>query len=81
MGNGGDGQPVALKLEAFPFTRHGTILGEVKMISSDAIEDEKLGLVYFPRIKLTKRQMNRGQVAQVIALGMLATADVKTGNR
>src|SRR3546814_3796509 len=40
------GQSVAVKLEAFPFTRYGAIPGTVERIGSDAIEDEKLGLVY-----------------------------------
>ena len=46
MGFVRQGQAVALKLEAFPFTRFGTVPGHVESISSDAVEDEKLGLVY-----------------------------------
>jgi hemolysin D len=74
-------QPVAIKLEAFPFTRFGTIPGEVESISTDAIEDEKLGLVYTARIKLTKVAMESGKTFLLIAPGMMATADIKTGRR
>jgi Cation efflux system protein CusB domain 1 len=38
------GQPVRVKVEAYPFTDDGPIAGRVDRISSDAIQDEKLGL-------------------------------------
>lgn len=75
------GQPVAVKLEAFPFTRYGTIPGHVASISSDAIEDEKLGLVYTARIRLDRATINRGDAVVPITPGMAATADIGTGRR
>lgn len=74
------GQTVALKLEAFPFTRYGTLQGRVESIGSDAIEDEKLGLLYPARIILTSRQGWRaGEIKAVV--GMQVTADIRTGSR
>ncbi len=32
------GQKVAIKVEAFPFTRYGTVPGEVTLVSSDAVQ-------------------------------------------
>jgi hypothetical protein len=39
-----------IKTEAFPFTRYGTLDGQVTEVSDDAIEDEKLGLLFTARI-------------------------------
>ncbi len=39
-----------MKLEAFPFTRYGTLLGEPVSGSRDAVQDEMLGLVYVARV-------------------------------
>ena len=75
------GQEVAVKLDAFPFTRHGTIKGKVLSISSDAVVDEKLGPVYITRIALSKTKVDRGDRVVPILPGMVATADIKTGRR
>ena len=60
------GQDVAVKLEAFPFTRYGTVPGRVETISSDAMEDQRLGLVYAARIRLGKAAI--GGDDQLVAL-------------
>lgn len=75
------GQPVAVKLEAFPFTRYGTLAGRVETIASDATEDEKLGLVYVARVALAGTI--RGDGGGIVALnsGMGAAADIRTGQR
>ncbi len=75
-----EGQPVAIKLEAFPFTRYGTILGYVESVGSDAVEDEKLGLIYPARIRLVSSSNERiGNMR--LSAGLAATADIQTGNR
>lgn len=75
------GQPVAIKLEAFPFTRYGTVPGRIQSISSDAVEDEKLGLIYTARVALTRATIIRdGEVAR-LSPGMATTADIRTGRR
>jgi len=74
------GDIVAIKLEAFPFTRYGTIEGRVESIGSDAIEDEKLGLVYPARIVLTKALGKRAATVRA-DVGMQVTADIRTGRR
>jgi hemolysin D len=75
------GQAVAVKLEAFPFTRFGTVPGTITSIGSDAVEDEKLGLVYTVRVKLARSTMARGDSTVALTPGMAATADIKTGRR
>jgi hemolysin D len=73
-----EGQEVALKLEAFPFTRHGTVAGRIESIASDAVQDEKLGLVYPVRVALLQRQDRNGLR---LAAGLAVTADIRTGRR
>jgi hemolysin D len=75
------GQPVALKLEAFPFTRFGTLPGRISWISTDAVEDRKLGLVYVARIQLLQTTINRGDKTVSLGPGMNVTADIRTGQR
>jgi hemolysin D len=75
------GQAVAVKLEAFPFTRFGTVPGVITSIGSDAVENEKLGLVYTVRVKLSRATMARGDTTVALTPGMAATADIKTGRR
>jgi hemolysin D len=71
------GQVVAVKVEAFPFTRYGTVPARIESIGTDAVEDEKLGLVYPVRITL-----DRGRIGdKVLTPGMSVTADVRTGRR
>jgi hemolysin D len=76
-----EGQLVAVKLEAFPFTRYGTIPGIVSTISSDSFEDQKWGLVYTGRIELAPIRLADKKSTIVVSPGMMATADIQTGRR
>lgn len=74
------GQPVAVKLEAFPFTRYGRLPGRIESLRSDAIE-EKLGLVCPARVILD-RPAKSGRGGKIKpSVGMQVTADVCTGRR
>ncbi len=75
------GQPVAVKLEAFPFTRYGTVPGTIGSVSRDAVADPKLGSIYDVRVALLRTTINvDGRIVQ-LSPGLEATADVKTGSR
>ncbi|GLS27688.1 HlyD family type I secretion periplasmic adaptor subunit [Marinibactrum halimedae] len=75
------GQKVEVKVESFPYTKYGTVRGEVLHVSRDSIEDEQLGLIYPARVSLdTLEFMTEGETAELSA-GMLITAEIKTGNR
>jgi hemolysin D len=76
-----EGQRVRVKLEAFPFTDHGLIEGSVETISRDAIEDERLGLVYSARIRLDRNHIQLGPRRQPIGPGMAVQAEIRTGRR
>lgn len=75
------GQEVAVKVEAFPFTRYGTLKGRVESIGSDAVEDEKLGLLYPARISVDAVQPALRAGGIRVAAGMQVAADVRTGRR
>ena len=75
------GQAVEIKIDAFPYTKYGLIDGEISHISADAIEDEKLGLVYQARIKLHETTLIVEGKEKPLASGMSAVAEVKTGER
>ncbi|HEX8641170.1 MAG TPA: HlyD family type I secretion periplasmic adaptor subunit [Allosphingosinicella sp.] len=76
-----EGQAVRVKFEAFPFTDYGWIDGTVVSISRDAVEDERLGLVYSARIDLERNYIMLGDRRQPIGPGMAVQAEVRTGRR
>ncbi|OOH88440.1 hemolysin D [Pasteurellaceae bacterium 15-036681] len=74
-------QDVAIKVEAFPYTRYGYINGKVKYLSFDAVQDEKLGLVFPVTISMEQNYLNiDGNPISLIA-GMSISAEIKTGER
>jgi len=75
------GDDVAVKLEAYPFTRYGLIEGELTMISADAIVDENLGPVFPAEVTLSKAYVGEGNLRRDIQSGMNATTEIKTGDR
>ena len=48
------GQDAVIKIESFPYTRYGYLTGKVKNVSFDAVEHEKLGLVFAVTVALDK---------------------------
>lgn len=76
-----EGQPVRVKLEAFPFTDYGLIEGEVASISRDAIEDEKRGLIYAVRVRLKRRTIAVRGKDMPIGPGLAVQAEIRTGER
>lgn len=91
-----EGQPVRVKLEAFPFTDYGLVPGIVESISRDAIDlsqsggqpqrDDKgrpvqPGLVYAARIRLLQTSIRIRDRQQVLGPGLSVQAEIKTGER
>lgn len=75
------GQEAVIKIESFPYTRYGYLTGKVKSVGFDAIEDEKMGLVFSALILLDKNYLTiEGQQVNLIG-GMNITAEIKTGKR
>ncbi len=79
------GQEAEVKVDAFPFTRYGTIPGKVELVSLDAVRDEESQAkeYYFPiRLSLPTASI-RVENGKVVPLspGMTVVAEVKTGSR
>lgn len=75
------GQDAEVKVETFPFTKYGTLHGKITQVSSDAIQDEKLGLIYSTRVKLAKDTIQVENKTVRLTPGMAVTVEVKTGTR
>lgn len=75
------GQDAEVKVETFPFTKYGTLHGKVTQVSSDAIQDEKLGLIYSTRVKLARDTLRVENKMVRLTPGMAVTVEVKTGTR
>jgi hemolysin D len=75
------GQKVSVKFDAFPFTRYGTVTGEVVDISRDANKDDKLGLIYPVTVRLDADRMRVDGKDIPIVPGMSVNAEIITGNR
>lgn len=75
------GMPVALKVESFPFTRHGVLHGVVEHLSADAVLDDSRGLVFPARIRLTEGfKTDRGEALR-LSPGLSVVAEIVTGHR
>ena len=74
------GQKVTVKLEAFPFTRYGTLEGRLTWISRDAVQDEKLGPVYQARVRVAAPLRDTARGIRV-SPGLAATAEIRTDDR
>lgn len=75
------GQNAIIKVEAFPYTRYGYLVGKVKNINLDAIEDQKLGLVFNVIVSIEENVLSTGNKNIPLSSGMAVTAEIKTGMR
>lgn len=76
------GQAVAVKLDAFPFTRHGTVRAALTWVSRDAVVDEKTGQAVFQaHVTLSRRDIDVDGTPVSLGPGLQVTAEIKTGRR
>lgn len=76
-----EGQSASVKVDAFPFTRFGTVPGKVVSLSHDAVPDPKLGATYVARIRLDRDAIMADGVRMPLTSGLRVTADIRTGRR
>lgn len=76
-----EGLPVAVKVEAFQFTKYGTIPAVVSQVPRDAIQDEKRGLIYPIRIALARPWLIVDGKKVMLSSGMAVTCEIRTGDR
>jgi hemolysin D len=75
------GQDAVIKLETFTFTRYGTIDGKVRLVTADAVNDEKRGAIFPVTLSLAQTQIDVDGKMIRLAPGMNLTAEIKTGQR
>ncbi len=75
------GQPVAVKLETFPFTRYGTVEARVRSVSADAVTDEKRGAIFPATLAFSRDSIAVDGKRIHLSPGMNVTAEIKTGRR
>lgn len=75
------GNDAEVKIDAFPYTRYGTLTAKVVGVSNDAVTDEDKGLVYKMQLKLDQDTLQVGQKRLRLSPGMAVSAEIKTGDR
>jgi hemolysin D len=75
------GMEVAVKVDTFDYQKYGLLHGKVEKISANAMEDEKLGLVYEVFIKPKEFFLEVEGEKRYLTPGMSATAELKVGER
>lgn len=76
-----EGQPAAIKLDAFPYTRYGTLAGSIVNLSNDAVTDQDKGLIYKARVGLEQTFIQVDGKPVLLGPGMAAKVEIKTGKR
>jgi hemolysin D len=76
-----EGQEAQVKIDAFPYTKYGTIPGKVTHVSRDAIADEKKGLIYSTSIVLDQSTILIEGHEMPLSAGMSVNVEIKTGDR
>ena len=71
----------AVKVDAFEYTKYGTVPARVVHVSRDAIKDEKKGLIYSVKIALDQSAIVVNGHAMGLSPGMSVKAEIKTGTR
>lgn len=76
-----EGQRAEIKLDAYPFTRYGTVAATVRRLSRDAVADEQQGLVFKAGVQLDQPFLASGDARLPLGPGMTAAVEIKTGSR
>jgi len=76
-----EGQLAAVKVDAFEYTKYGTVPAKVVHVSRDAIKDEKKGLIYSIRVALDTSIIPVNGHDMELTPGMSIKVEIKTGSR
>jgi hemolysin D len=76
-----EGQEAEVKVDAYEYTKYGTIPAHVSHVSRDAIQDDKKGLIYSVKVTLDRPDINVDGKTMPLSAGLSVTVDIKTGTR
>lgn len=79
------GDPVHVKLDAFPFQRHGDVAGTVRTVSEDAFrrdtQSQGADAYYLSRVALGKARLKKMSPQSRLLPGMTLSAEILVGKR
>ncbi|SMH41382.1 HlyD family type I secretion periplasmic adaptor subunit [Azospirillum agricola] len=81
------GQPAAIKVDTFSFTKYGLIPGHVASVSGDVVQQKEedpakqQGPVYAARVALEKTSLDVDGRSTALSPGMAVTVEIKTSQR
>jgi hemolysin D len=76
-----EGQPAAVKVNAFDYTKHGMVRGRVVAVSRDAIETDKREALYEVAVSLEQSHIMIDGRPVALTPGMKVLVEIKTGSR
>lgn len=76
-----EGQSAEAKIDAFEYTKYGTVTGRVVHVSRDAIQDDKKNWNYSVKIRLDQSSIDVDDHEVALTPGMTANVEIKTGDR
>ena len=76
-----ENQDAEVKIDAFPYTRYGTVDGKVTSLSRDAVQIDKVGLVYTAKVSLSRSTIQVDGKEIRLTPGMSVAVEIKTGKR
>jgi len=76
-----EGQPAQVKIDAFTYSKYGTVPAHVAHVSRDAVQDEKKNWLYAVTIVLDRPTLAVDGKEVRLSPGMTASVDIRTGNR
>jgi hemolysin D len=77
----GAGQQANVKIDAFDYTKYGTVPGRVQFVSRDAVEGKDGALLYTVRVLLERSTIVVDGRTVTLSPGMAVNVDIKTGRR
>jgi hemolysin D len=76
-----EGQPVVVKVAAFPYTHYGYLTGKVVELSNDAAQDRRRGSVFVAYVQLSGDRISVDGRPVTLSPGMAVSAEITTGRR
>lgn len=76
-----EGQPVVVKVAAFPYTHYGYLTGKVGELANDAAQDRRRGAVFVAYVRLDNDRMSIDGRQVILTPGMDVNAEITTGRR
>lgn len=76
-----EGQGAEVKIDAYEYTKYGTIPAHVVHLSHDAVVDDKKNMTYLAKVVLDRAWVMVDGVRMPLTPGMSVNVEIKTGSR